>query len=70
MKDNTQKAITFKNFNLVRSIEPPVEKTFDPSVAHEHMLDLYAQVTKEATNRWKRALKDGSLLTTRRNNEK
>jgi hypothetical protein len=34
------------------------------------MLNLYSEVTKEATNRWKRDLKDSVQLTTRRNNEK
>jgi hypothetical protein len=44
---------------------------FDPTVASdEKMLDLYNEVTKEATNRWKRAMRDGGQLIARRNKEK
>jgi len=44
---------------------------FDATVASdEQMIGLYSEVTKEPTNRWKRAMKYGSWLISMRNKEK
>jgi hypothetical protein len=70
-KDSTSKMTTFTTFKPVRSEEPPIEIMFNPTVASdEKMLDLYNEVTKEVTNIWKRAMRDGAQLIARRNKEK
>jgi hypothetical protein len=70
-KDSTLKAITFTTFKPVGSTEPPEETIFDPTVmSDEQMMDLYNEVSKEVTNRWKRASRDDTRLAARKNKEK
>jgi len=44
---------------------------FDPSMAsNAQILNLYHEVEKESTSRWKRAMKDGDQLIERKDKEK
>jgi hypothetical protein len=50
------------------STKPPVETKFDPIVASdEQIMDLYNEVFKEVTNRWKKSLSERMQIRERRN---
>jgi hypothetical protein len=70
-KVTTTKSITFTTFKLVGSVEPQAQKKFNPTVtSDEQIMDLYNEVSKEATNRWKKALSERTQIKARRIKEK